>query len=63
MNNTSYKQENPFVPYIGTWANKGASPGNFNTCYNNYIYLVANDAKISGKNPKENPEIFGNSLI
>ena len=63
MNNTSYNQENPFIPYIGTWANKGTLGGNFNTCYNNYIYLEADDAKISGKNPKENPESFGNSLI
>lgn len=60
--NTSYKQEYPFVPYIGTWST-GHTPGDFQTCYRNFIYLEDYDPKITGKNPKDNPEAFGPVLL
>ena len=65
------EQKNPFVPYIGTWTNqdlgkpgayKKAIPGGFSTSYKNFIYVAEDDAKIKGKNPKDNPEAFGKTL-
>jgi len=56
--NTTYVQEGNFVPYIGTWS-KPATAGDFKTGYNNFIYLDADDDKIKGLNPKDNPEAFG----
>ncbi|MFN8769849.1 MAG: hypothetical protein ACK5Z5_10310 [Neisseriaceae bacterium] len=49
-----YKQNYPFVPYIGTW---GSVPGNFYTEYKNYIYLPASKIQ-NGINPKDNPKEF-----
>ena len=69
--NDNYTQKNPFVPYIGTWTNqdlgkpgayKKAIPGGFSTSYKNFIYVAEDDAKIKGKNPKDNPEAFGKTL-
>ena len=51
-------QEGNFVPYIGTWS-QPATAGDFKTGYNNFIYLDADDDKIKGLNPKDNPEAFG----
>ena len=59
--NTTYVQEGNFVAYIGTWGPGGKS-GGFSTGYNNFIYLPQDDAKIVGKNPKDNPEAFGPAL-
>jgi len=57
---SSYEQQGPFVPYIGTWG-KGAD-GGFSTCYKDFVYLAADDAMIADKNPVANPEAFGNAL-
>ncbi|MEO1413454.1 MAG: hypothetical protein AAFW73_26485 [Bacteroidota bacterium] len=62
MNNSGYQQKNPFVAYIGTWTD-GGSAGGFETCYNNFIYLAADDPKIDGKDPVNNPDSFGGALI
>ena len=61
ITNTTYVQEGNFVAYIGTWGPGGKS-GGFSTGYNNFIYLPQDDAKIVGKNPKDNPEAFGPAL-
>jgi len=60
--NAAYIQKNPFVPYIGTWANQGTGAGGFETGYKNFVYLGQDDSKIAGKNPKDNPEAFGPAL-
>lgn len=59
-NNTTYVQKGVFVPYIGTWSNGGNTV--FETGYNNFVYLDKDNAKIAGKNPKDNPEAFGPAL-
>ena len=58
MSNKTYTQKYPFVPYIGTWTSNSETPGNFKTGYKNFVYLKSTDSKISGKNPKDNPEAF-----
>ncbi len=63
MNNTSYIQKNPFVPYIGTWAPSGTSGGSFETGYKNFVYLEVDNAKIKGFDPKNNPDHFGPALV
>jgi len=60
--NAAYIQKNPFVPYIGTWANQGTGAGGFETGYKNFVYLDQDDSKLAGKNPKDNPEAFGPAL-
>ena len=61
--NKTYQQQGPFVAYIGTWRkDPQTSTTGFSTGYNNFIYLAQDDAKIAGKNPKDNPEAFGNAL-
>ena len=63
MSNKTYTQKYPFVPYIGTWTgNSTTTSGGFKTGYNNFVYLKSTDSKISGKNPKDNPEAFGSVL-
>ena len=63
MSNKAYTQKYPFVPYIGTWTgNSTTTSGGFKTGYNNFVYLKSTDSKISGKNPKDNPEAFGSVL-
>lgn len=62
MNNPEYKQKAPFAPYIGTWSSQHDQAGGFETGYANFIYLSADDPKIAGKNPKDNPEAFGKAL-
>ena len=57
----------PFHPYIGTWAdptNYGTETINnvTKTGYSNYIYLSADDPKIQGFNPYDNPDKFGAAL-
>lgn len=59
---SDYDQKGDFVPYIGTWG-KAGSTDIFETGYKNYIYLAQDDSKIAGKNPKDNPEAFGQALI
>jgi|GEM_PF-3022617 len=59
-NNPGYVQTGDFVPYIGTWQLDGTKV--FETGYKNFIYLSQDDAKIVGKNPKDNPESFGPNL-
>jgi hypothetical protein len=64
LNNSSYTQKYPFVPYIGTWGDKSTTtPGGFKTGYKNFVYLKSTDSKISGKNPKDNPTSFGPVLL
>lgn len=64
--NTTYQQEGPFVPYIGTWNNTSPSTsapnGGFATGYKNFVYVANSDAKIAGFNPKDHPEKFGRAL-
>jgi hypothetical protein len=63
--NSKYVQNGDFVPYIGTWRYPGApshKPG-FKTGYKNFIYLPANNPMIANKNPKDNPEAFGKTLL
>lgn len=60
--NNTYIQKNPFVPYIGTWANQGTGSGGFKTGYKNFVYLSQDDPKIAGKNPKDNSDSFGPAL-
>jgi hypothetical protein len=62
MDNPNYTQKSPFVPYIGTWSSQHVVGGGFKTGYKNFVYLSADDPKISGKNPKDNPESFGKAL-
>ncbi len=59
---SDYDQKGDFVPYIGTWGKVG-STDIFETGYKNYIYLAQDDSKIVGKNPKDNPEAFGQALV
>ncbi len=62
VNNTTYTQKSPFVPYIGTWTDEStSSPGGFKTGYKNFVYKTA--SQIGSNNPKENPELFGSSLL
>jgi hypothetical protein len=61
LTNRNYKQEKPFVPYIGTWTD-GKSPGNFQTIYRNVIYLPQDNEKIVDRNPHDDPEAFGIAL-
>lgn len=57
---STWKQEGPLVPYIGTW---GSGPdGVFDTCYKDFVYVKTDNAAILNKNPKENPEAFGPAL-
>jgi hypothetical protein len=56
---SSYEQKAPFVPYIGTWGEGSA----FYTCYKDFVYLAAEDSKIAGKNPKDDPKAFGSALV
>lgn len=60
--NGAYVQNSPFAPYIGTWSS-GKTSGGFKTGYKNFVYLAQDDAKIAGKNPKDNPDCFGQALI
>ena len=60
--NTGYNQEGNFVAYIGTWNKHQVSTTGFSTGYNNFIYLSEDDPKIKGKNPKDDPKSFGNTL-
>jgi len=67
-NSGTYAYSSPLYPYIGTWADPstlGSTTLNVvsSTGYNNYIYLAANDPKIAGYNPKDNPEKFGKALV
>ena len=64
LNNSSYTQKYPFVPYIGTWTDESTTtPGGFETGYKNFVYLKSTDTKIAGKNPKDNPTAFGPVLL
>ena len=64
MNNSSYTQKYPFVPYIGTWTDLSTTtPGGFQTGYKNFVYVKSTDSKIAGKNPKDNPTAFGPALL
>ncbi|WHN66502.1 hypothetical protein [Cysteiniphilum sp. QT6929] len=60
LTNTAYNQEGDFVPYIGTW---GSGSEVIKTGYKNFIYLKADDPRIVGKNPKDNPDAFGPALL
>jgi hypothetical protein len=62
---SSYDQESQFVPYIGTWLEEGhdASDCGFSTCYKDFVYMEADDSKIAGKNPKDDPKAFGSALV
>jgi hypothetical protein len=60
----TYDQKHAFVPYIGTWCDEhNKTPGGFKTGYKNFIYLPQDNPKIAGKNPHDNPEVFGPALI
>jgi hypothetical protein len=62
--NSGYTQDHPFAAYIGTWCERAnKKPGEFKTGYKNFIYLPANDPMITGKNPKDNPGVFGKALL
>lgn len=62
--NSSYDQKWPFVPYIGTWKlGDSSAPGGFSTCYKDFVYLAVDDPKIAGKNPKDDPTVFGSALV
>jgi hypothetical protein len=54
--------QDPFVPYIGSWAEKEQA-GGLGTKYNKFVYLTANNPMIAGKNPEEHPEFFGKPLF
>jgi hypothetical protein len=60
QDNSSYTQKSPLVPYIGTWTDSATSDGGFVTSYKNFVYKT--QAEVSGKNPKDNPELFGPAL-
>ena len=60
VEDNTYKQVGPFVPYIGTWCLKdNRTPGGFETGYKNFIYKSKSD--VTG-NPIDNPESFGPGL-
>jgi hypothetical protein len=66
-NSGTYAYTSPLYPYIGTWAdpiNYGTETINnvTKTGYSNYIYLSADDPKIQGFNPYDNPDKFGAAL-
>ena len=55
LDNPSYKQTGPFVPYIGTWSTMH-NAGGFSTEYKNFVYVPAD--KIGDLNPKNDPAGF-----
>lgn len=58
LNNPTYEQKYPFVPYIGTvMVTPGSNPGGFSTSYEKFVYRTV--SQMAGKNPKDNPEAFG----
>jgi len=64
LKNDGYTQENPFVPYIGTWTKqdtktKPGIEGGFSTSYKNFIYKKKTE--VSG-NPITNKSGFGPGL-
>ena len=60
VEDNTYKQVGPFVPYIGTWCLKdNRTAGGFETGYKNFIYKSKSD--VTG-NPIDNPESFGPGL-
>ena len=63
--NSTYVQNHPFVPYIGTWCDKdNTKPGGFKTLYQEFRYLsgdyLSKVPKIArdGMNPYDNPDEF-----
>lgn len=67
VKNSTWDQTGKFVPYIGTWHAPGLGEktinDRFETGFKNFVYLPANDAKIAGLNPRDNPAAFGQALV
>lgn len=60
VRDNSYKQNYPFVPYIGTWTDSTTTvAGGFNTTYKNFIYKAPSEVKGT---PITNPSGFGPGL-